>query len=57
MVSSPGLVLILSDFRALLVSSLVMVLEYSSYGSAGALHGVRYSFIDSAHRSTSALCS
>ena len=30
MVSSPGLVLFLSDFRALLVSSLVMVLKYSS---------------------------
>ena len=35
MVSSPGLVLFLSDFRALLVSSLVMVLEYSSDGASG----------------------
>ena len=56
-VSSPGLVLFLSDFRALLVSSLVMVLEYSSDGAVGALCGVRCSFIVSAHRSTSALCS
>ena len=57
MVSSPGLVLFLSDFSALYVSSLVMVLEYSSDGAAGALHGVRCSFMDSAHMSTSALCS
>ena len=57
MVSSPGLVLFLSDFRALLVSSLVKVLEYSSDGAAGALHGVSFSFIDLAHRSTFALCS
>ena len=55
--SSPGLVLFLSDFRALLVSLLVMVLEYSSEGAAGGLRGVRCSFIDSAQRSTSALCS
>ena len=45
MVSLPGLVLFLSDFSAFIVSSLVMVLEYSSKGAAGALHGVRCSFM------------
>ena len=57
MVSSPGLVLFLSDFSALYVSSLVMILEYSSEGATGVLSGVRCSFMDSAHMSTSALCS
>ena len=57
MVSLLGLVLFLSDLSALFVSSLVMVLECSSDGSAEALRGVRCSFMDSAHRSTSALCS
>ena len=57
MVSLPGLVLFLCDFRVLLVSSLVMVLEYSSDSAAGALCGVSCSFIDSARWLTSALCS
>ena len=56
-VSSPGLVLFLSDLRAFVVSSVVMFLVYSSDGASGALRGVRYSFMDSAHRSTSILCS
>ena len=41
MVSSPGLVLFLNDFRAFVVSSMVMVLEYSSNGGSGALWGFR----------------
>ena len=39
MVSSPGLVLFLSDFSALCVSSLVMILEYSSEGATGCCVG------------------
>ena len=57
MVSSPGLVLFLSDFRAFVVSSLVMFLEYSSDGATKALRGVRCSLMVSAQSSTSALCS
>ena len=51
-VSSPGLVLFPSDFRALLVSSLVMVLEYSSDAASGALHGVRCKSITDSENKT-----
>ena len=37
MVSSSGLVLFFSDFRAFVVSSMVMFLEYSSDGASGVL--------------------
>ena len=47
----------INDFRAFVVSLMVMFLEYSSDGASGAMQGVRCSFMDSAPGSTSILCS